>query len=78
LVTTVATPAKWQRVRAAPSSGSDTPVTLTVVAKPGAYISPTFGSEQQVAPGPGQQLGVARLAARIGVEVLVAARTGWD
>ena len=34
LVTTVATPWKWPAPRTAPSSGSVTPPTLTVVAKP--------------------------------------------
>ena len=43
LLTTVATPPK-KCGRASPSSGSETPETLTAVAKPGAYISAALGA----------------------------------
>ncbi len=49
LLTTVATPAKCPG-RAAPSRGSETPLTVTVVEKPGAYISATLGANSRSQP----------------------------
>ena len=49
LATTVATPAKWWG-RAAPSIGPLTPATVTVVEKPGAYISSTLGANKRSQP----------------------------
>ena len=69
MATTVATPAKWVG-RARPSSGAETPATVTVVLSPAGYISATVGRVEQVAAGAGQQGGVAGLVAGIGLEIL--------
>ncbi len=49
LATTVATPAKWVG-RDAPSSGSDTPATDTVVSTGVGYISATSGTNSMSTP----------------------------
>jgi hypothetical protein len=63
LVTTVATPPK-NCGRAAPSSGSDTPVRLTVVEKPGAYISSTLGANIRSQPTPASSFSASRASPR--------------
>ena len=49
---------------------------MTVVPKPGGYTSVDRRGEQHVHSLGTRQLGVARLVARVGVQVLAAARTG--